>query len=268
MGSFWQTTCDALQLGVEPGWEEVYAYREPLALLIAARYPRVASEDREDLVEEILLEIKDRLFSRYLPERGPFRRFLCGVARNRVLACLKRRRKHVLVESFADEEVPAPSPEDGECIDLAAELLGAARRWSERQRALEPLEAKVLAAHLFEDHSQAAVADREGLPLIKVKRLLASARLGVLAELLERTLRRPSKATAGLAWRRLARTALDVFARPRDQHRILRDVADPELREAMEVWLDEYRRALRAMPGAELPEGGDLVRGMRGIFGV
>ncbi len=271
MGSFWQTTCNALQVGVEPDWSEVYAYRQPVRLLLQARYPRLSPDDRDDLVEGILLELKDHLFERYLPERGPFRRFLCGVVRNRVLALLKRHRRQVALENAEDwleQETAAPSVVEAECIDLAAELLDATRRWSTRHQALQPLQVKVLASYLFDDLAQKQVAEREGVPLIRVKRLLAEARLGIIAELLERTLPRPSRVSQGLDWKRLARQVRAVFAKPRAQHQILAEVADAGLRSALETWLDQYHNALAHMPGRTLPPGIDLLRGMRGILGA
>ncbi len=108
--SLWHTTCTAFRDRREPAWDDVYHYRAPLRVLLASRYRNVDAADREDLVEDILLELKSELFSRHLPDRGPFRNFLCGVVRHRVLAFLKRRRKQRLSPDL--EDVPWRSDRD------------------------------------------------------------------------------------------------------------------------------------------------------------
>ncbi len=260
MESIWQSTCTALRQGTEPGWEDVWDYRTPLQLLLASRYPGVAPAEREDLVAEILLDLKQRLFHRYLPDRGPFRAFLCGVVRHRVLSSWKRRRKQLPLE-----RAPEPSfepEEEGLAIDLVAEVLGATRRWAGRQDPSGHAR-QVFAERLLGRHSYPAIAKRLGVAEISAKRWVRGARLEIVADVLERTF---PQTVAGVDWQRLSARVFEACSRPRARAASLASIADPSLRQALEVWLDGLQLMLERLPGRETAQGLDLFQGLTCIF--
>ncbi len=259
--SIWQSTCAALRGGSEPDWEEVYDYRRPLQLVMAARYGNLPAADREDLVENILLDIKQRLFRRYLPDRGPFRAFLCGVVRMQVLSRWKRNQKRRSLE-LIDEPGEVP-PEDGLAIDLVAEVLGATRRWSARQGVSGAKHVQILAERLLGSKSHPKIARSLSVAPIKVKRTLQRARKEIVADLLERTL---PQSAGSLNWTLMAECVLDACRRPQQQAKILTRVGDPRLRLHLESWLEGLRISVVRLPGRKTPAGSDLCRGLEVIF--
>ncbi len=271
--SFWQTTCSAIRAGAEPGWEAIAPYREPLLLFLAARYPWVPPPDREDLVHEILVDLREGLARRYEADRGPFRAFLCGVVRNKVLSRWKRARRERAIGDPAGAaegdaglagEPPPPTEEEGLAIDVVASVVGAVQRWHDRQVAGGPDALRrlyVLAGRLVRGESYKEIAAREEISPDAVKRILTAAREEIVADLLERTLPLSPAAKAGLDWRRLAGIAARALAEPRRRARTLAEVGLPELRDALAEWIETLERARRGMP-----EDPDLLRGLGEIF--
>jgi DNA-directed RNA polymerase specialized sigma24 family protein len=262
--SFWQTTCSGIRAGGDPAWSEVSDYREPLLRLLEARYRWLPESEREDLVHDVLIELRAGLARRYDANRGRFRAFLIGVVRNQVLARWKRGRKQVSLDGAA--EPAAPAEVDGEAIDLAAELAAAVRRWQDAAgTGTDGLtRVYVLAARLVRDESYAAIAEREGLSIDAVKRMLSAARAEILADLLARTLPLEPAAATGLDWNALAARARDAVRQPRKRAALLAPIGAPAVREALETWLDELERARGALGAAGL--GDDLRRGLEEIL--
>ena len=114
--TYWFSTRSAL-LREDPAWEQVAPYLEPLHRLIARRYPYVKPHDRDDLVQELLIEIKSTLAARHDPGRGRFRSLLAAVVHRRVVDLLRRKR---LAELPPDAE--AEVPEAFATLDLEASL--------------------------------------------------------------------------------------------------------------------------------------------------
>lgn len=263
MESIWQTTCTTLKSAVEPDWQDAYDYQRPLSLLLT-RYGWLSAADREDLVAELLLDIKSWLFKRYLPGRGKFRSFLCGVVRHRVQHVYRRRKKQVPLEKLGEPgEVP---PEQATAIDLVAEVLSATRRWCTARRLQAELDVELLHQRLLGNRSYAEIIPTTGHSLIGAKRVVGGARRAIVAALLERTMPGAADSGRGLDWVRLAGFALAALGHPRRQAEILTGVADPRLREGLADWLALYRQALQNLPGQETSAGVDLQKGLEVIF--
>ncbi len=263
MESIWQTTCSTLKSAIEPDWQEAYDYQRPLSLLLT-RYSWLSQADREDLVAELLLDIKSWLFKRYLPGRGKFRSFLCGVVRHRVQHVYRRRKKHLPLEKLGEPgEIP---PEQARAIDLVAEVLSATRRWCTARRTQAELEVEVLRQRLLGNRSYAEIIAATGQSLIAAKRMVGGARRAIIAGLLERTMPGAADSVQGLDWKRLAGHALECLAHPRREREILARVGDDKLREGLQEWLGLYRQALRDLPGQETQAGIDLQKGLEVIF--
>ncbi len=260
--SIWQTTCKALRSSQEPDWDDAYDYRRPLQLLLVARYPWLASQDREDLVENVLLDIKQQLFARYLPDRGRFRSFLIGVVRNRLRQLCQKRNKEPQPVEFLNS--PAIEAEDAETVDLVAEVLGSTRAWCAQQQ--DARQVAILAERLLQGHKLREIAASLQLPLSSVQRLLQQAREEIVALLLERTLRAYAPGARSLHWKRLADIALQVFADPRSQREQLAAISCEKTREGLELWLATYRKLLASLPARQSAEGLDLVRGLERIL--
>ncbi len=260
MRKLWHTTCSALRQSLEPSWLEVEDYRQPLAVLLAARYPSLDASSQEDVIQDILLELKESLFESYDRSAGRFRQFLSGVVRNRVLAHLKRRRReHVL---GADPDV-AFNAEDADQLRVLGPVFSALRIWLEgtRRDGIEGLQRlTVLSARLVGGESLRAIADRQSLPYKRVKRWMREARLAIVRQLLERSLRVPEDLREGLDFGRLAEAALRAFGSGRG----LDAVGHPALRRALRDWLAELEAAIVAIPrvdlrGTELAEGLEIL---------
>ena len=265
--SFWQTTCTAILAGTEPGWNEVADYRHPLTLLLAGRYSWLTPADREDLVHDILIDIKEQLYQRYSPERGRFRAFLCGVVRNKVLSRWKRNRRQLSLE--LEDEPAALSDAEGAAVSLVAEVLAAFRRWYERSSGNPQQMSRVyiVGAHLLRGESYGAIGEREGLSWDAVKRVIHGFRRDLLSDLLEHTLVLADEQRTGLAWGRLAEVVKQAFASPGERHRALLEVAQPAVRQALEEWIEAYQQALRAVAAPGTAEGDELLAGLQMIFG-
>ncbi len=259
--AFWQTTCSALRSGCQPGWEAVESYRQPLQLFLARRFPRLPEAARLDIVQEVLLAIRERLFERYDARRGPFRAYLSGVIHNQV-----RRHFRDAGRTRPLDGVPEPMAlpaSDLTAIELSAELLGAIRRWHDRhclagETALPRL--YVLTGRLVHGLSYKQIAAREKMSTDQVKRILSSFRIEVLEDLLRTGLHLPKTELRAVDMRLLAQVARAALSRPRKRSRQLQRIAGTALREALEAWLLDFEAALEHLGRAEPAE--DLRRGL------
>lgn len=89
--SFWFTTRSALRRGGSEGWEAIAAYAPSIARYLASRYPRLPEEEWDDLAQEILIEMRERLAPGHDPSRGRFRALLQTALKHRVIDRLRRR---------------------------------------------------------------------------------------------------------------------------------------------------------------------------------
>ncbi len=269
MKSIFHDTSSSLRGGREPGWQSIADYRQPLLLYLGARFPGLSPQDREDLVHNILLEIKQKLYKEYQRERGRFRQFLCGVVRNRVLGYLKKTRR---------EQLCPPDFFEGSSyvhdlhvsVEVLAEAFGAVRRWLESGHDTGPEALRRLAVfsrRLARRETHAQIAAAEDLAPHTVKRWLKEAREAVIADLLAHTLELPPEKAAGIDLMRLARAVLRAFPRGSQRSSALHDVADPDLREALLQWMLELDQALRCSSQQELVDGLELQRGLEAMLG-
>ncbi len=261
--SLFHTTGSSLRRGEEPRWQSVADYRRPLELFLGARFPRISAQDREDLVADILLELKEGLYRDYQPDRGRFRMFLCGVVRNRVLAFLKRRRKEHPSDLDFLAETAAPDP-GWIRVELLAETFGCIRRWLDVLAAGDDAlrRVAVFSRRVVQQESQRRIAEAEKLEEHVVKRWLREARTAIVAELLRRTLELPEEHATGLDFERLARDVLRAFPHSeRASH--LAEVASPRLRAALLDWMEHLYASLSQASREPLREGGELADGLR-----
>lgn len=268
MKSIFHDTSSSLRGGREPGWQSIADYRQPLMLYLGARFAGLPLQDREDLVHNILLEIKQKLYKEYQSERGRFRQFLCGVVRNRVLAYLKKTRREQLCPHDFFEEARF-SHDVRVSVEILAEAFGAVRRWLEARHdgpdALKRL--AVFSRRLARRETHAQIAEAEKVAAHTVKRWLKEAREAVVADLLAHTLELAPEKAAGVDLSRLARAVLRAFPRGSQRVRALDEVADAELREALLHWMAELDQALACSPQQELVDGLELQRGLEAMLG-
>ena len=81
MGDYWLTTLTAIQRG-EPDWRAIAAYETPVRRFLHQRFGNLPAAERDDLLQEILLAMRERIVGSYDPDRGRFRSFLRTAIRN------------------------------------------------------------------------------------------------------------------------------------------------------------------------------------------
>src|SRR2546429_558155 len=120
--SYWFSTRSALFRPGDDAWNEVAAYAAPLGRLLERRYAWLPAADREDLVHDVLLEIKSALAARHDRTRGKFRALLQTVVKRRVADRLRKRRAKPMESALADE-LAVPDEQDTDAVDLETTLL-------------------------------------------------------------------------------------------------------------------------------------------------
>jgi RNA polymerase sigma factor (sigma-70 family) len=248
VGDFWFTTLSAVRRG-EPDWAAIEPYESPVRRFLAARYPALQAADRDDLVQEILLAMREKLVRGYDPGRGPFRALLRTAIANKVRDRFRRRRAAPLEDEMACAE---PSEADAAALDLDAEIVRAVRAVHDRHARGEAQLVYALAGVLVDGLSEREIARREGLSADQVKRLLGRARGEILAAIFERQL-----GSAGAA--RAAELARACLREPRREARLLEDESHPLAREAAAALVARIRA----------PRSGgedDFLRGLRAVF--
>src|SRR5579883_2021825 len=81
-GGEWFTTRSGILRGVA-GWEDIAPYADPVARFLEKRYPHMSLQDREDLLQEVLVAMKTHLVEKYDVKRGGFRPYLRTAIVNR-----------------------------------------------------------------------------------------------------------------------------------------------------------------------------------------
>ena len=128
MGDFWVTTLSAIR-GGSPDWAAIAAYEAPIRRYLARRFPRLPLAERDDLTQDVLLAMRERIVPRYDADAGPFRAYLTTSIANAVRMHLRRRRP----TQPPDLELPAePSAREVEALDLEARIVRAVRRVHDR----------------------------------------------------------------------------------------------------------------------------------------
>jgi len=263
--SLWFTTRSALSRSGGPAWEEVSRYGEPLRHLLARRYGRIGVQDREDLVQDVLVEIKEKLAQTHDPARGRFRALLQTVVRRRVIDLLRRARPAPLSDAAA-AQLEAPTPDDVEALDLEACLLDAVAACRDRftqGRDRDPDVLYALADRLVHGKTNAAIAEQSGASPDRVARLLRRGRDAIFTHLVagELGLARhdPALDEATQAFRRCLRA-------PRDATTHLAALRDRAVREGVEDLHRRLRAALPLLRGDGSVRGQELARGIALIF--
>jgi DNA-directed RNA polymerase specialized sigma24 family protein len=267
--SFWHTTCTAIRTGNDPSWREVYDYREPVLLLMRMHYAWLGREECEDLVQDIILELREGLAKRYQPDRGPFRAFLRGVVHKKVLARWKRMK---VKQRRSLESVPEPvglDEGDEETIDMVAQVVGAIRRWHDRYASgpdRDRTKIYVVTGRLVRADTYAKIAKREGVSVDGVKRILTAARIEIVADLLEHDLPLAEEAKAGLDWRALAVLVREALADTAREGQILAGLVQDEVREAVQLWVQGLRSVVARLRRGDSVEGDELRHGLEEIL--
>ena len=258
MGDFWVTTLSAIR-GGSPDWAAIAAYEAPIRRYLARRFPRLPLAERDDLTQDVLLAMRERIVPRYDADAGPFRAYLTTSIANAVRMHLRRRRP----TQPPDLELPAePSAREVEALDLEARIVRAVRRVHDRY-AHGPTQdlqrVYVLSGLLVSRLTNAEIAAREGLSPDQVKRTLQSLRGEVLVALFAELA--PDATPSELS--QLAELARACLRSPRRERRLLEGQPHAERVAGFTRAVREAKHAL----GADADEGSvDLLRGIEAIF--
>lgn len=209
---------------------------------------------REDLVQDVILELREGLGARYDANRGRFRAFLCGVVRNKVREHRRRRAPRSL-DAIAEPAVVEET--DADALDLLAEVTASIRRWHDRWQRREPLRVYVLSGRIVAALSYSEIARREGISRDAVKRILAAAREDIVADLLAHTLAVPVGASRSpIPWTELAGTVRELAgAGPRSHALFLARLSLGALREPLAAWLDTLDHARLSLANGRAKSG-------------
>lgn len=254
--SIWFTTRSALFRGGDAAWEAVAAYEQPLGRLIARRYPWVKPQDREDLVQDLLVEVQGKLVERHDPGRGPFRALLQAVVQRRVVDLVRRRSPAALEERQA-ADLAAPPVDELEALDLEAHLieaLAACRDRFTQGKERDPDVLYALADKIVHGLSVAEIALKNAVSVDRVNRLLKRGRDEVLRHLAatELGLAQEDPRLPGVveAFREALRS-------PRELGPLLERIRDVGLRERTELLLRRFFAGAARFGGS-----GELQRGI------
>lgn len=266
--SLWFTTRSGL---FEPGdgaWEEVALYDQPLRRLLARRYGRVLSpSQRDDLSQQILIEIKQKLTSTFDRSRGRFRALLQTVVARRVRDELRRARPGALTGAVSDD-LEAPSEKALDALDLEGALVrsvGACRDVFSggRTKDLEVLHA--MTDRLVHGLSATQIARKEGVSRDRISRRLAKGREVIYTTLLANELELASEGVAVSLCADAFKRSLRKPGRVVEHVKVLGDEALAE--QFMNFW-GRFQAALPHFEGDETSAGRELAQGVELILGV
>ncbi|MCO5166149.1 MAG: sigma-70 family RNA polymerase sigma factor [Planctomycetes bacterium] len=257
----WLTTRSAIREG-QPDWALIAAYEDPVRRHLRRRFPDLPEAEREDLLQEVLLAMRERIVPAYRADAGRFRSFLVAAIGNRVRDHLRRRRPGAGVDP--DALAADPSEEEADAIDLEALLVRAAQALHDRCAQASPPDLELvylLSGVLVDGLSNQALARREGLSVDQVKRRLQEARSALLEHVMTALLP-PGAPPAQIA--RAADLARACLRAPRRGSRALTDEPDAAAREAAAGFV----RRLRAAGGRGGAAQGevDLLGGLEAVL--
>ena len=262
--SIWFTTRSGLFEGGDGVWAEVALYAAPLERLLTRRYRWLAEAERQDLAQDILIEMKESLVDAHDRSRGKFRALLQTVVKRRVIDRL-RKAKPERLEAAAEDALAAPEEEELHALDLETSLLDAVTACRDRFSQGEHRDLDVLYAlidRLVNGLSSVEIAEKSGVSRDRVARLLRRGREAIFVQFVSRELELPD----GKPLRR----CVDVFRRclrtPRDEATLLEEIRDSLLRERLEEFLARFRLALPRFSGDASVHGLELEQGVQLIF--
>ena len=263
MSDLWQTTLSAIQRG-EPDWQAIAAYESPIRRYLARRFSALPASERDDLLQEILLAMRERVVPGYRAEVGSFRSFLAVSIHNAVRDHLRRKRPTLDLALEEHDLAAEGAVAEGEvlALDLEARLLRSVRAVHDRYArgpAADLSTVYVLAGVLVHKLSNRELAKREGLSVDQVKRTLQRVRGEILTDLFLGLL--PGLPSSEAT--RCAELARRCLRTPRKQGRLLE--GDPQ-EEVIASLIAAVRGTEAAYQGSHTPEDLDLVAGIHAIF--
>jgi len=262
VSDFWQTTLSTIQRG-EPDWQAIAAYESPVRRYLARRFRALPASERDDLLQEILLAMRERVVPGYRAESGSFRNFLAVSIHNAVRDHLRRQRpsRDLAFEEHRLED-PQVEASEVEALDLEARLVRAVRAVHDRYSRGSEADLSVvyvLSGALVHKLSNKEIAKREGLSVDQVKRKLQRVRGEILSQLFLDLLPGLPRSEAT----RCADLARQCLRSPRKEARLLEAAPNAELVSALTAAI---RGAQQVFQGSASAEDLDLVAGIQAIF--
>lgn len=265
--SFWFTTRSQLFDPSDRAWQEIGRYEQPLRRLLARRYARALSEeDRQDLLQDILIEIREKLTQTFDPTKGKFRALLQAVVARRVVDHLRKAKAEPLSPSV-ELELQAPSHEELEALDLEAALVQAVGACRDELSGGSSKNLPVLHAlsdRLVHGLNATEIARRDGVSRDRVNRLLTKGRDVIFGHLLASELgveaTGPQVGRALIAFKRMLRTPTQADA-------YLADLEDAGLAEQLGEFWTRFRASLPRFEGDLTAAGRELAHGVELILG-
>jgi len=252
--SFWFSTRSALFRPGDEAWLEIAAYEVPLRRFLERRYRWLGAADRDDLVQDVLLEIRKTLARSHDRSRGKFRALLQTVVKRRVADRLRARRTGAL------EEVAAPEAAEIEALDLETRLRDAFQRCRDRFTQGKESDPEVLYAlvdRVVHGRSSIVIARRNKTSVDRVARLLERGRHAVFESLLAGEL----ELEPGVRLQGAVQIFKEALRRPRARARLLEKEKDAGLREELTELLERFDAARSSFDGEELKAGIAFVLG-------
>jgi len=265
----WTTTRSALFRECAETWDAVAAYGSPTSAYLESRYPRLTPEERDDLTQDLLLEIRHRLAPRHDPGRGKFRQLLQTAIRSRVLDVLRKRAREVgrLAPPDVIDEVPAPSLDEVDAIDIEASLIEALT--AAKHELMQGDDADhdalfALADRVVHGRTEAEIAASEGTSRDAVVRRLRRAREAVWRNLLRREVAGDlDNASLGVA----VAVAKDCALEPSRREAHLERISAPEVRARLGDFLERFSASCRRLPSLVRGKDGELQRAVAEVLG-
>jgi len=262
----WFTTRSALFRPGDHVWNEVARYEVPLRNHLERYYSGgrwgLDAADREDLLQGILLEIKERLVETYERSRGGFRALLRTVVERRVISCARSKRR---TPGELPEDLPDQSLEDLEAVDLETSLLGAVSDCHDHFVESGPHELGVvwvLTDRLVHSLGNKEIAAKRGFSERQVAGRLTRARERIYASLLARELELERESEELRAAVRVFTTCL---RQPRRRARLAEDLG-PDLCQSFLEFFERFLQTLRLFRGSDSVRYQEIARGVLSVF--
>ena len=265
--SFWFTTRSTLFAPGDEAWQEIGRYEQPLRRLLARRYARALSEeDRSDLLQDILIEIREKLTRTFDPSKGKFRALLQTVVARRVVDHLRQVKTRPLGPAI-EQELQAPTPDDWDALDLEAALIeavGASRDELSGGPSKDLAVLHTLTDRLVHGMSATEIAARDGVSRDRVSRLVTKGRDAIFRHLLASEL----GASAGDERVALSVTAFKrMLRKPTEAEDHLAALGDAALAERLGEFWARFRSSLPRFEGDLTAAGRELAQGVELILG-
>jgi len=255
--SLWFTTRSGLlRGGADERWRAAAEYADPLARLLERRYRWIPEGDRDDLVQEVVIEIQGALAERHDPSRGKFRALLQAVLARHVADRARKRRPEPLSGEAESSLAAPPDEDDVRALDLETALVAAVREARDRLtqgKARDQDALYALVDRVVHGRADGEIARREGVSADAVARRLERARDEVFLALVRREVGleegTPALALAAEAFK-------DGLRRPREERERLAALPASARPEEVGALLARVRAALPGL--ARTCEGGTV----------